>query len=240
MTSKKTKAPAVRAAGAIKTSQLHLQSSAASSGSQLALTIVGVEARVDSRLLAQQLGTQHESTFKLVKDYQADFEGEGLGKVRFEIGASSKGKTGQKERFAMLTEDQAYLLLTYSRNTARVRQLKVRLVKAFGEARRAAIQHGAEYLPSYHLLHDEIHALAAGSPNERFMHMNANKAVNQAVGIAAGQRGAVAMPTQSLLCVAQMVAAKAVHGAADRHHIQPGIKTALLALSAATQIGGAA
>lgn len=35
--------------------------------------------------------------------------------------------------------------------------------KAFGEARRSAGQHGAEYLPTYHQLHEELHALAAGS-----------------------------------------------------------------------------
>ena len=130
--------------------------------------------------------------------------------------------------------------MALSRNTPRVVTLKARLVRAFGEARRAAIQHGAEYLPSYHLLHAEIHALAAGSSNEHFMHMNANKAVNQAVGIEAGQRGALAMVEKSMLCVAQIVAAKAAHGAADRRDIQPRIKTAMLALSAATQIGGAA
>ena len=200
--------------------------------------IVKDVARVDSRLLAASMGKTHQSLFELVKDYRADFEQ--FGKVRFETGASQSSKTGQRERFALLNEDQAYLLLTYTRNTARTRQLKISLVKAFAEARSAAIQHGAEYLPSYHQLHDQIHVLAAGSPNEHFMHMNANKAVNQAVGIEAGQRGALAMVEKSMLCVAQIVAAKAAHGAADRRDIQPRIKTAMLALSAATQIGGAA
>lgn len=39
----------------------------------------------------------------------------------------------------MLSEDQCYLLLTYSRNTVRVRSLKVALVRAFGSARREGI-----------------------------------------------------------------------------------------------------
>ena len=80
-------------------------------------------------------------------------------------------------KFALLNEDQAYLLLTYSRNTARVRELKVRLVKAFRDARIAADTRKGEYLPTYHRLHDDIHALASGSPNERHVHGNINKLV---------------------------------------------------------------
>jgi len=196
----------------------------------LTLTIIKAEPRIDSRLLALQLGTNHQSAFELVKDHRADFQE--LGILRFQTG-EIKGR-GRPEKFAMLNEDQCYLLLTYSRNTARTRPLKVKLVKAFGEARRAAGQHGAEYLPTYHQLHDELHALAAGSSNERFVHMNVNRLINKTVGIEAGQRSAAPMPTQSMLAVAQIVAAKAAHGAADHRAGYQRIQTALVNLSAAT------
>ena len=91
------------------------------------------EARVDTRAMADQLGRKHQTVYEMVKDYQADFEQ--LGKVRFETGPLIGSKTGQKEKFALLNEDQCYLLLTFSRNTAKVRQLKVNLVKAFKQAR---------------------------------------------------------------------------------------------------------
>ncbi|MEO5794913.1 MAG: Rha family transcriptional regulator [Rhodoferax sp.] len=197
----------------------------------LALVAVKEVPRVDTRLLAEALGNRHQSVFELVKDHQSDFAE--FGKVRFETGASP---SGQSERFALLIEDQAYLLLTYSRNTARTRALKVRLVKAFGEARRAAIQHGAEYLPSYRALHDEIDALAGGSDRARFVHMNVNKLINKTAGIEAGQRSTVPMPTQSLLCVAQTVAAKAMQGAPDYHAAYDRAKAAMLALSAITML----
>lgn len=196
------------------------------------LTTVKTEARADSRLLAKQVHNQHESIFKLVKGYQADFEQ--LGKVRFEIGASPGSKTGQTERFALLNEDQSYLLLTYTRNTARTRELKVKLVKAFGEARRAAGQHQTEYLPTYHQLHEELHALAAGSDHERFVHMNVNKLINQVVGLDAGQWGAMPMPKQSMLVVAQSVSATAARDASDYREAYQRIKSAMLALSAVT------
>lgn len=196
------------------------------------LTIVKAEPRIDTRLLALQLGTKHQSTFELLKNHRVDFEE--LGKVRFETGASPGSKTGQTERFAMLNEDQSYLLLTYSRNTVRTRQLKVKLVKAFSEARRAAGQHGAEYLPTYHQLHDELHALAAGSDHERHVHMNVNRLINQTVGLEAGQRCTAPMPKQSMLAVAQAVATKAARGATDHRVGYQRIKTAMVALSAAT------
>ena len=196
------------------------------------LTTVKAEPRIDSRLLAKSLGTKHQSTFELLKEHRTDFEE--LGKVRFETGASPGSKTGQTERFALLNEDQSYLLLTYSRNTARTRQLKVKLVKAFGEARRAAGQHGTEYLPSYHQLHDELHTLAAGSDHERHVHMNVNRLINKTVGLEAGQRSAASMPVQSLLAVAQAVAVKAARGAPDHRAGYQRIKSAMVALSAAT------
>lgn len=197
-----------------------------------ALTAVNAEPRADSRLLARQMGKKHPSLFELVKDYRADFEE--LGKVRFETGASPGSKTGQTERFALLNEDQSYLLLTYTRNTQRTRQLKVRLVKAFGEARRAAGQRQTEYLPTYHQLHDELHALAAGSAHERHVHMNVNRLINKTVGLAAGQRTAAPMPTQSMLAVAQSVAASAARGAPDHRAGYQRIKNAMMALSAVT------
>ena len=194
-----------------------------------ALTIVKTESRIDSRLLAKSLGTKHKSTFELLKVNRADFEE--LGKVPFQTEALS---SGQSEKFALLNEDQCYLLLTYSRNTARTRQLKVKLVKAFGEARRAAGQHRAEYLPTYHQLHDELHALAAGSAHERHVHMNVNRLINKAVGLEAGQRNSAPMTTQSLLAVAQAVAVKAARGAADHRSGYQRIKSAMVALSAVT------
>jgi len=180
------------------------------------------EPRVDTRLLAEQLGLQHPSVYKLVNDYQDDFEA--IGKVRFEIGPSA---AGQKIRFALLNEDQAYLLLTYSRNTKKVRELKVKLVLAFREARQSKTQDTAEYLPTYHALHELIHEKAAHSKNERFVHTNINKLVNKTVGIEPGTRSKLPFPKKALLVVAQSVAASAMGKAVDHHDGYQNAKEAL-------------
>ena len=208
-------------------------------GGKLALVIGNDEARIDSRMLAIHFGKAHHDVFELVKNYRTDFEQ--LGVVRFQTEKPLPGsKGGRPERFALLTEDQAYLLLTYSRNTAKARALKVKLIQAFGEARRAAQAHRVEYLPTYHALHDAIHARAAGSRNERFVHMNVNKLINQTAGIEAGQRASATVPQQSMLTIAQAIAAQAMQQAPDHRTGFQQTKAALLALTQATMIGRAA
>lgn len=99
----------------------------------ISLVVIDQEPRVDSRVIADQLGVEHESTRKILLQYQSDFEEFGI--LRFEIG-EIKGR-GQPAKYALLNEDQSYLLLTYSQNTEQARDLKKRLVRAFGEQRRA-------------------------------------------------------------------------------------------------------
>lgn len=188
--------------------------------------------RVDTRVLAQHLGNQHENVMRLAKDYRADFEQFGI--LRFTTG-EIRGR-GQPEKFALLNEDQCYLLLSFSRNTARVRALKVRLVRAFADARKAAAIRQAEYLPAYHELHDAIKAAAGGSPNERWMHINANRALNKLAGIDAGQRHSAGAMTQSLLSVGSLLAARAVLKASCHREIQTSIKLALEPLASALQL----
>lgn len=98
----------------------------------ISLTVVNGEPRVDSRLIAEQLGILHKNTRELIQEYLGDFEE--FGKVPFETEAS--GKTNQPQKFVLLNEDQSYLLLTYAQNTEQARALKKRLVQSFGEHRR--------------------------------------------------------------------------------------------------------
>lgn len=110
--------------------------------SLISLVVVDQEPRVDSRLIASQLGVEHKNTRSLIEQYQTALEN--FGKVPFETEAS--GKTNQPQKFYLLNEDQSYLLLTLTRNTDQAVQLKIRLVRAFGEQRRA--------IPSLDAAHD--------------------------------------------------------------------------------------
>ena len=94
------------------------------SAEALPLVTKKAEARVDSRLLAQHLGNQHKAVIALVDRYATEFKGMGI--LPFEKGEIT-GR-GQPERFALLNEDQAYFMLSLSRNTPRVVALKAKLV----------------------------------------------------------------------------------------------------------------
>lgn len=131
-------------------------------------------------------------------------------------------------------------MLVLSRNTATVVDSKLKLILSFDAARRAAAMRQTEYLPTYHALHDRIHTLAAGSPNERFIHMNINRVVNKAVGLQAGQRPSAPLPQQALLVVAQHVATQALQQADDHRGGYQVAKDAVLNLSRALLLGGAA
>lgn len=98
---------------------------------------------VDSRLIAQELGIQHKNFLATLTKYIEEIE-EDWGQVAFEtetvtnsVGASNSVK------YALLTEPQATLLMTYSRNTEQVRQCKRHLVKAFEKAK-LALSHAVE------------------------------------------------------------------------------------------------
>lgn len=96
---------------------------------------------VDSRLIAERLGIEHESFLKTIETHKASIE-EAFGSFRFEIGVKEfVRKDGQKGatqfKYALLTEEQATALMTLSRNTPQVVELKINLVRAFSEARKA-------------------------------------------------------------------------------------------------------
>ena len=202
---------------------------------QIELTTVGkTEPRVDSRLLAKQLGIKHPNLFAMLKTHKTDFEE--FGRVMFQ---TRPLPSGQREKIALLNEDQAFLLLTYSRNTAKVRALKVKMVQAFRDARRAAEVRQVEYLPNYHAMHDAIKRAANGSPNERFMHMNANKELNRLAGVQPGQRASAGQLQQSILAVGCAMAAKAAAAAPDRHGLHQHIKNALKPLADVLALPGA-
>lgn len=93
--------------------------------------------RVSTKLLAKQLGTKHRSTMALLDKYREAFER--IHHLTFQMSDGSRAQGGGRaERIALLTEDQAYLLLAMGRNTDRVVDLKLRLVQAFSDARIAA------------------------------------------------------------------------------------------------------
>lgn len=205
-------------------------------GSGITLTATTTEARIDSRLLAPQLGNKHRHVMALLDKYLGTFKKHGHVSFKNADGERRQGG-GKAERYALLNENQAYFLLSLSRNTEIVVALKSRLIVAFSEARKASDMRQTEYLPTYHRLQDAIHAAAAGSANERCVHMNVAKLLNKTVGIDAGQRAAAPVPKQALLIVMQMMAAQDMQSAPNHRDGYQRVKQSMLALSGIAMLG---
>ena len=180
------------------------------------------ESRIDSRLIAHYLGIKNQSLCDRIALHKADFEQ--LGLIRFQNDLIAR--KGRPEKFALLNEDQAFLVLTFRRNSPKIVAMKVALIKTFSEARRAVGVRNLEYLPEYHALHDAIKQSSAGSPSERWAHLNANREINRIAGLQPGQRVGAGPLTQSLLALTHAVATKAVKEASGGN-LHQSIKVAL-------------
>lgn len=197
------------------------------------LCLIKNEARVDSRVLAEKLQIQHKNVLALVDQYRSDFEE--LGILAFQ---TRKSKRGMPERFALLNEDQSYLLLAFSKNTKHVRGLKVELVKAFSRFRQHR-QTEADYLPYYHELHDQVKTLAdyahqhGSTTPERVFHINFNKLINNAFGLESGQRPDLPGHLRAKVTAANVIAKKLLEEAITKSydykaaylHVKNGILT---------------
>lgn len=106
------------------------------------VTLIDGQAVTTSLAIADGAGVQHESVLRLLDNNLSDFEEFGRG-VRFEIGPFETAGGTQNRRYAVLTEEQATLLLTFMRNSDAVVRFKVALVKAFFELRDRAIEQPA-------------------------------------------------------------------------------------------------
>lgn len=95
----------------------------------------GPELRADSREIAKVFGIQHESLVKLINNHEPQLVQ--LGHFRFEIGdgITRPQGGGKQERFAYLNFDHIAFLLTISSPTEETKDLRLKLIIAFRDAR---------------------------------------------------------------------------------------------------------
>jgi len=85
------------------------------------------ELRASTEVIAQGMAYQRASTIKLVRRHQTRLES--FGPIRFQIRMGAHG--GVPVEYADLNEQQAALIVSFMRNTARVIDFKVSLIAEF-------------------------------------------------------------------------------------------------------------
>jgi len=111
----------------------------------------GVEV-VDSRIIAEELGIQHDNLMETIRKHQPNIE-DHFGMVTFEtlpleVSPFETDKGGRPKRVAYLTEDQAIFVGTLSRNSQTVIEFKAKLVKSFQTVRQPLLAHPLSLLHS--------------------------------------------------------------------------------------------
>ena len=102
--------------------------------SRIALTEHNGELRVGSHILAKRMGNRHKNSMTLIESYFDKFIEFGV--VPFQTEKHMAGTNKRKpERFALLNEAQAFLLIALSRNSVRVAALRSALIMVFRKAR---------------------------------------------------------------------------------------------------------
>lgn len=86
------------------------------------------EARASSEIIARGVEVQHKNVLAMIRKYERDLSE--FGQVAFQTRNPAR-QGGRPTEFAMLNEPQATLLMTFLRNSPKVVEFKVRLVKEF-------------------------------------------------------------------------------------------------------------
>jgi len=102
---------------------------------ELIIQIDGID-RIDSRIVARELGIQHKNLFEVILKYQEKIGIFGQLPFQTEVVNGHQGG-GNPKKYALLNEDQAIFIGTLSRNTDQVITFKTNLVAAFSQVRRA-------------------------------------------------------------------------------------------------------
>lgn len=115
---------------------------------------------VDSRLIAEELGIEHRSLLSTIESRLPEIESE-FGAVAFEITPrKDNNKGGSQPKVAYLTEEQATFIMTLSRNTDKVVQAKIHLVKAFSKAKQALQSVNPELLSMFSEMNNRMKLLS--------------------------------------------------------------------------------
>lgn len=112
----------------------------------------------DSRIVADQLGVEHGPFMtNIILKYQDEVE-QDFGQLHFQNGVvNGHNGGGNPERYALLTEEQTNVYMSYARNTEQARSCKRKLVKAFSDAKKIIAQLLAGKSLSYSDHINEVH-----------------------------------------------------------------------------------
>jgi phage regulator Rha-like protein len=177
------------------------------------------EFRVDSRLLANQLDTRHRTIFESILKYESELLSISLLPFQTESVKNENARGAKIQKYALLNEDQCYFVLTLMRNNDKVVALKLKLVKAFRDARKQIAERDIARLEGKKVRRSETdaikdlvaYAIANGSENAKFYYANITKMTNDVLGIDKGMRDTLDKRQLSVLAMIEIAVRIAIN-----------------------------
>lgn len=229
------------------------------SKNETALVFLGKKEGVytTSEIIAEHAEVQHHAVQQLISTYQKDLED--FGQVAFEMRAVKYSRGTNYEKIYHLTEEQATLLMTYLKNTERVRAFKKELVRQFYAMREILWQQQFERQTEVwktariegkkarRLETNEIklfveYAAASGSKQPDWYYTAFTKLAHTAVGITSGGRDSgTAGQLLDLRTVERVISRAIVHEIGDHteyHQAFQNVKVKVLQVAALALDGG--
>lgn len=164
-----------------------------------------------SDVIAKFTGVQHHTITRLIQQHQSDFEE--FGSLRFQIEVRKRDIGATTAKKYNLNEQQATLLMTYLRNTEKVRAFKIELVRQFYimretlrerqstewmlTRRQGKLIRRAETDTLYKL--GEYASMQGSRHMKKEVYRTYTKLVNSLVGIEAGERERASFKTLSVI-----------------------------------------
>lgn len=162
------------------------------------ITIIqsGGELRADSRSFVSKMDIRHRQLIENIRKYQDKFEELGLLPFQTEAVEEDGARGVKYQQYALLNEDQAYFMLTLSRNSEAVVAAKLALVKAFRQARSHIAKTETARIEGKKARREETAAIAElvqyatdhGSESAKMYYVSITKMTNKLLGIESGKR----------------------------------------------------
>lgn len=174
------------------------------------LNLVSNEYRVDSRLLAPELNYRHRIIIERVDQYSEQMKSLGLLPEFTEARLEGQHGGGATHYF-LLNEDQCYFLLTLMQNNSTAVKSKLKLVKAFRDARKQLAERDIARLDGKQVRRLETDAIkhlveyakASGSSRPVMYYVSLTTMTNKSLGIESGQRDKMDARQLQLLKIAE-------------------------------------
>jgi phage regulator Rha-like protein len=172
----------------------------------ISLSLISNEFRIDSRLLAPELNHRHRTILESLDKYKSKFDA--LGHLPNQTEA---GYNNIQVRYFLLNEDQCYFLLTLMRNNEKIVESKLKLVKAFRDARKQLAERDIARLDGKQVRRIETDAIkdlveyakASGSSKPEMYYVTLTTMTNKSLGIESGQRDKMDVRQLQLLKIAE-------------------------------------